>query len=52
MLWTIALILLLLWGLGLATAHTLGGAINLLVVVAVALLFIRIIKGYRRRERR
>jgi hypothetical protein len=45
MLWTIAIILLLLWALGLVTSYTLGGFIHVLVVVAVVLLLVRIIKG-------
>ena len=45
MLWTIAIILILLWALGLATSYTLSGWIHVLVVVAVALLLLRIIKG-------
>ena len=47
MLWTIAIILILLWALGLATSFTLGGFIHVLVGAAVVLLLIRIIQGYR-----
>lgn len=45
MLWTIAIILVLLWALGLVTSHALGGFIHMLLVVAVVLLLVRIIKG-------
>ena len=45
MLWMIAIVLLLLWALGLTTAYTLGGFVHLLVAAAVVLLFVRIIKG-------
>jgi predicted membrane-bound spermidine synthase len=45
MLWTIAIIFLLLWVLGLVTSVTLGGFIHMLVAVAVVLLLVRIIKG-------
>ena len=51
MLWAIAIILVLLWALGLVTSHTLGGYIHILVAVAVVLLLVRIIKGRRRRAR-
>lgn len=44
MLWTIAIILVLLWALGLVTSFTLGGYLHALVVVAVVLLLVRIIK--------
>jgi hypothetical protein len=47
MLWTIAIIFVLLWALGLATSYTFGGLIHVLVVVAVSLLLIRIIRGHR-----
>jgi hypothetical protein len=45
MLWTIAIIFILLWALGLATSHTLGGFIHVLVIPAVTLLLVRIITG-------
>jgi len=45
MLWTIAIIILLLWIIGLITSYTLGGFIHVLVVVAVVLLLVRIIVG-------
>lgn len=45
MLITIAVILLILWAIGLATSYTLGGFIHLLLVIAVILVLIRIIQG-------
>jgi len=45
MLWTIAIIFVLLWVIGLLTSYTLGGFIHVLIILAVALLLIRIIKG-------
>ncbi len=45
MLWTIALILLILWLLGLVTSYTLGGFIHILLVIAIVVVVIRIIQG-------
>jgi hypothetical protein len=47
MLWTIAVILVVLWALGLVTSYTLGGFIHVLVVLAVAAVAIRLIQGRR-----
>lgn len=47
MLWTIALIILVLWLAGLLTSNTFGGAIHILVVVAVILVIVRLIQGRR-----
>ncbi|NJD34116.1 MAG: lmo0937 family membrane protein [Betaproteobacteria bacterium] len=47
MLYTIALILVVLWLLGLVTSYTLGGFIHLLVVIAVVVVLLRIISGRR-----
>jgi len=47
MLWTIAVILLVLWALGLVTSYTLGGFIHILVVAAVVLILVRLIQGRR-----
>jgi hypothetical protein len=47
MLWTIFVILLVLWFLGLVTSYTLGGFIHLLLVIAVAVLLIQLITGRR-----
>lgn len=51
MLWTIAVILILLWAIGLITAHTVGGFIHILVIAAVVLLLARIITGPKKRRR-
>lgn len=45
MLWTIFVILLVLWLLGLVSGYTLGGFIHILLVVAVVIILIRIIQG-------
>lgn len=45
MLETIAIILLVLWILGLVTSYTIGGFIHLLLVLAVVLFLIRIVQG-------
>jgi hypothetical protein len=47
MLWTIALILLVLWALGLVSSFTMGGFIHLLLVAALVLVLIRVIQGRR-----
>ena len=47
MLWTIAVILLILWAVGLVSAYTLGGFIHILLVLAVIVILIRIIQGRR-----
>ncbi len=47
MLWTIFLILLVLWFLGLISSYTLGGWIWLLLVIAVAVLLLQLITGRR-----
>jgi Family of unknown function (DUF5670) len=45
MLWTIFVILLVLWLLGLVTSYTLGGFIHILLVIAIVVVLIRIIQG-------
>ena len=45
MLYTIAVVLIILWLLGLVTSYTLGGFIHILLVVAVVMILIRIISG-------
>jgi hypothetical protein len=45
MLVTIAVILLVLWLLGLVTSYTLGGFIHLLLVIAIIMILIRLIRG-------
>jgi hypothetical protein len=47
MLWTIVVILLILWLLGLVTSYTLGGFIHLLLVLAVIIIVINLISGRR-----
>jgi hypothetical protein len=47
MLWTICVILLVLWALGMATSYTAGGLIHLLLVVALVVVVIRLFQGRR-----
>ncbi len=47
MLWTICVILLVLWLLGVVTSYTLGGFIHILLFLAVVTLLIRLIQGRR-----
>ncbi|HJV36860.1 lmo0937 family membrane protein [Geomonas sp.] len=47
MLWTIVVILLILWLLGLVSSYTLGGFIHLLLVLAVILIVVNLISGRR-----
>jgi hypothetical protein len=47
MLWTIFVILLVLWLLGMVSSYTIGGFIHILLVIAVVVLLIRIIQGRR-----
>jgi len=47
MLWTIFVILLVLWLLGLVTGYTLGGLIHILLVIAVIVLIVGLIQGRR-----
>jgi hypothetical protein len=47
MLWTIFVILLVLWLLGLVSSYTLGGFIHILLVIAVVILIINLIQGRR-----
>ncbi len=48
MLWTIFVILLVLWALGLLTGTTLGGVIHALLVIAIIVLLIQVLQGRRR----
>jgi len=48
MLWTIFVILLILWGVGLLTGYTLGGVIHALLVIAIVVVLIQVIQGRRR----
>jgi Family of unknown function (DUF5670) len=45
MIWTVAVILFLLWALGQVSAVTMGGSIHLLLVAAVVMVLVRIIQG-------
>ena len=45
MLWTIVVILVLLWFIGLVTAFTMGGLLHILLVVAVVVVLINVIQG-------
>ena len=47
MLWTIAVILLILWALGLVSSYTMGGFIHILLVIAVIGVLLNIIQGRR-----
>lgn len=47
MLWTIGIILLILWLLGLLTAHAFGGAIHVLLIIALVVIIFRFIQGRR-----
>ena len=47
MLWTIFVILLILWLIGLVSSYTLGGFIHILLVIAVVVLIINLIQGKR-----
>ncbi len=45
MLWTVAMLLLILWLLGMISSYTLGGFIHILLVLAVIAVLIRLIQG-------
>ncbi|MDD2237904.1 MAG: lmo0937 family membrane protein [Kiritimatiellae bacterium] len=45
MLWTIAIVLIVLWLLGLISSYTMGGFLHILLVIAVAVVLVRIIRG-------
>jgi hypothetical protein len=47
MLWTIAVILIVLWLLGLVSSYTLGGFIHILLVIAIVLIIINLVQGRR-----
>jgi len=49
MLWSLIVILAVLWGVGLVSSYTLGGLIHVLLLAAVVLLIVRLVQG--RRER-
>jgi len=45
MLWTIAVIFMVLWALGFATSYTMGGFVHILLVLAVVSVLVRLIQG-------
>jgi hypothetical protein len=45
MLWTIAVILIILWLLGLVSSYTMGGFIHILLVIAIIMVLVNIIQG-------
>lgn len=47
MLWTIAVIFLVLWLLGLITSYTMGGLVHVLLVLAIVIVLVRVIQGRR-----
>lgn len=47
MLWTIAVVLLVLWALGLVSSYTMGGFIHILLVLAIVVVLINVIGGRR-----
>lgn len=47
MLWTIAVVLVVLWLLGMVSAYTMGGLIHVLLVIAVIAVLLRVIQGRR-----
>jgi hypothetical protein len=47
MLWTLVLVLLVLWALGLATSYTLGGLLHILLLVALVAAVVQLVQGRR-----
>ena len=47
MLWTILVILLVMWALGLVTSYTMGGFVHILLVIALVVLVINLVQGRR-----
>jgi hypothetical protein len=48
MLWTIFVILLVLWALGLLTGYTMGGVLHVLLVIAIIVVLIQVLQGRKR----
>jgi len=48
MLWTICVVLIVLWLLGLVTSYTMGGLIHILLVIAIIMVLVNLISGRRR----
>lgn len=47
MLWTIFVVLLVLWAVGMVSSYTLGGFVHVLLLIAIAVVLIRVIQGRR-----
>lgn len=47
MLWTVAIVLIILWALGMITSTTIGGFIHILLVIAIIVILVQIINGRR-----
>lgn len=47
MIWTIAVILIVLWLLGMVTSYTMGGLIHILLVIAIIMVLVNVIQGRR-----
>lgn len=45
MLWTVAVVLLVLWALGMVTSYTMGGFVHILLLAAVVVVLVRVIQG-------
>ena len=45
MLWTICMVLIVLWLLGIVTSYTMGGLIHILLVIAIIMVLVRVIQG-------
>ncbi len=48
MLWTVAMILIVLWALGLVSSYTMGGFIHVLLVLAIVVVLLNLIQGRRK----
>ena len=47
MLWTIAVVLIILWMLGLVSGYTMGNFIHILLIIAIVVVLVRVIQGHR-----
>jgi hypothetical protein len=45
MLWTIAVVMLILWGLGLVSNYTMGGFVHVLLIIAIVVILVQVING-------
>ena len=48
MLWTLSVVLIILWALGLVSNYTMGGFIHILLVIAIVVVLLNLIQGRRR----